>query len=120
MLVVVLSGQLGGGGGSMSGGGGGGGRRGLDVVRADGRSVFGQRCSLGDEFADQGLGHGTSPIAGTLEDRLVELGERVAELCPKFVIGNGIECLENGCLVLKCAGTRRVLMKDGDGVNDEG
>ncbi len=66
--------------------------------------------------------HGTSPSAGSQEDLLIEIGERlgVAELCPKFVRGHGIECLENGCLVLKCAGMWGVLMKDGDGVYDEG
>ncbi len=54
---------------------------------------------LGDELADQGLGHRTSPSAGSLEDLLVEIGERVAELCPKSLRGRGIECLENGWLV---------------------
>ena len=116
---VVISGRL----GSRDGGGGGGGdggRGGLDVVGAVGGSGVGQECSLGDELADHGLGHGTSPSAGSQEDLLVEMSERVAELCPKFVRGQGIEYFENGCLVLKCAGMRGVLMKDGDRVDDEG
>ncbi len=46
-------------------------------------------------------------------DLLVEIGERAAELCPKFVRGHGIEFLENRCLVLKCAEMRGVLMKNG-------
>jgi hypothetical protein len=33
------------------------------------------------------------------------------ELCPKFVREHGIELLENGCLVLKCASMRGVFMK---------
>jgi hypothetical protein len=43
--------------------------------------------------------------AGFLEDLLVESGETVAGLCPKLVRGHGIEFLECGCLVRKCAGT---------------
>ncbi len=50
-----------GGAGFFSACGEGGGGGGLDVVGAIGGSVFGQRRSLGDELADQGLGHGTSP-----------------------------------------------------------
>ncbi len=73
------------------------------------------RCKL----ADQGLGHWTSSSAGFLEDVLVESSERVAELCTKFVSGHGIECLEKRCLVLKRTGMRGVMMKDGDGVDDE-
>ncbi len=46
-------------------------------------------------------------------DLLVEIGEGVAELCPKFVREHGIEFLENRCLVLKCAAMRGVLMKNG-------
>ncbi len=68
----------------------------------------------------QGHGNGTSPGAGFLEDVLVEISERTAELCPKIIRGHGIEFLENRCLVLKCAGMRGVLMKDSDTVDDEG
>ena len=71
------------------------------------------------KLADQGLGHGFSSSTGFLEDDLVESSQRVAELCTKFVSGHGIECLENGCLVLKRSGMRGVLMKDGDGVEDK-
>jgi hypothetical protein len=60
------------------------------------------------------------PVPNGTRRLLVEIGERVAELCPKFIRGHGIVCLENGCLELKCAGMRGVLMKDGDGVDDEG
>jgi hypothetical protein len=45
-------------------------------------------------------------------DLLVEICERVAELCSKFVRAHGIEFLENRCLVLKCAAMRGVLMKN--------
>ena len=56
------------------------------------RTVMGPRVgsSLGDELAGQVLGRWTSPSAGSLEDVVVECGERVAELCPKFVRGHGI------------------------------
>ncbi len=50
----------------------------------------GHRSSLGDEFAGQFLGSWTSPSAGFLEDIVVECGERVTELCPKFVRGHDI------------------------------
>ncbi len=43
--------------------------------------------------AIQGLGHGTSPSAGSLDDLHVEIGERVAELCLKSISRHGIECL---------------------------
>ena len=46
-------------------------------------------------------------------DLLVEIGERIVELCPKFVREHGIEFLENRCLVLRCAAVRGVLMKNG-------
>ncbi len=46
-------------------------------------------------------------------DLLVETGERVVELCSKFVREHGIEFLENRCLVLKCAAMRVVLNKNG-------
>jgi hypothetical protein len=61
---------------------------------------------------------GTSPSAGILEDVLVEISERTAELCPKIIRGHGIEFLETRCFVLKCAGVRGVLMKDRDTVDD--
>ncbi len=63
-----------------------------------------------------------SPSAGFLEDVLVEIGERTADLCPKIIRGHGIEFLENRCLMLnlKCMGMRGVLMKDRDAVDDEG
>ncbi len=62
---------------------------------------------------------GTSPSAGILEDVLVEISEKTAELCPKIIRGpHGIEFLENRCFVLKCAGMRGVLMKDRDTVDD--
>jgi hypothetical protein len=85
---VVLSGRLGGGGGGgggESGSGGGGGGGGLEVVGAVGWSVFGQGCSLGDELADQG----TSSSAGSQEDLLVEIGERVVELSALSEIRQG-------------------------------
>ncbi len=66
-----------------------------------------------------GHGNGTSPSACFLEDVLVEIGERTAELCPKIIRGHGIKFLENRCLVLKCAGMRGVLMKDSGTVDDE-
>ncbi len=44
-------------------------------------------------------------------DLLKEIGERVAELCPKFVREHGIEFLEKRRLVFKCAAMRGVLMK---------
>jgi len=50
----------------------------------------GHGSSLGDELAGQVLGRWTSPSAGFLEDIVVECGERVTELCPKFVRGHGI------------------------------
>jgi hypothetical protein len=50
----------------------------------------GHGSSLGDELAGQVLGRWTSPSAGFLADVVVECGERVAELCPKFVMGHGI------------------------------
>ncbi len=53
-----------------------------------------QSWTLGDKLAGQGLGRRTSPRAGYLEDVLVESGERVEELCPKFVRGYGIKFLE--------------------------
>ncbi len=95
---------------------------GCDVVGAGlaGGRVFGHGCSLRDKLADQGLGHGTSPSACFLEDVLVESSERVVKLCTKFVSGHVIAFLENRCLVLKRAGMRGVLMKDGDRVDDEG
>jgi hypothetical protein len=73
------------------------------------------RCSLGDKLAGQwqGLGSWTSPRAGFLEDVLVESVEGVAELCPNFANGHGIEFLKNRCLELKCAGIRIVLMENG-------
>ncbi len=43
--------------------------------------------SLGDELAGQVLGLWTSPSTGFLEDIVVECGERVTELCRKFVRG---------------------------------
>jgi hypothetical protein len=46
--------------------------------------------SLDDKLAGQLLGRWTSPSAGFLEDVVVECGERVAELCPKFARGHGI------------------------------
>jgi hypothetical protein len=61
-----------------------------------------------------------SPSTGFLEDVLVDIGKRTAELCPKIIRGHGIEFLENRCLVLKCTGMRGVLMKDRDTVDDEG
>ena len=45
-------------------------------------------------------------------DLLVEIDERVAELCSKFVREHCIEFLENRRLVLKCAAMRD-LMKNG-------
>jgi hypothetical protein len=42
------------------------------------------------DVAGQVLGRWTSPSAGFLEDIVVECGERVTELCPKFVRGHGI------------------------------
>jgi hypothetical protein len=50
----------------------------------------GHGSSLGDELARQVLGRWTSPSAGFIEDVVVECGERVTELCPKFVRGHGI------------------------------
>jgi len=41
-------------------------------------------------------------------DLLVEIDERVAELCSKFVREHCIEFLENRLLVLKCAAMRGV------------
>ncbi len=67
-----------------------------------------------------GHGNGTTPSPCFLEDVLVEISERTAELCPKIIRGHRIEFLENRCLVLKCAGMRGVLMKDYDAVDDEG
>ncbi len=61
-----------------------------------------------------------SPSAGFLEDVLVEISERTAELCPKIIRGHGIKLFENRCLVLKCAGMRGNLTKDSDAVDDEG
>ncbi len=61
-----------------------------------------------------------SPSSGFLEDVLVEIGERTAELCQKIIRGHGIKLFENRSLVLKCAGMRGVLMKDRDTVDDEG
>ncbi len=49
-------------------------------------------------------------------DLLVEIGERVAELCSKFVRGHGIQFLENRInrfLVLRCVAMRGFLMKNG-------
>ena len=83
-------------------------------------SGAGKDAAFGDKPAGQGHGNGTSPSAGILEDVLVEIGERTAELCPKIIRGHGIEFLENRCLVLKCAGMRGDLMKDRDTVDDEG
>ena len=39
-------------------------------------------------------------------DLLVEIDERVAELCSKLVREHCIEFLENRCFVLKCAAMR--------------
>ncbi len=44
--------------------------------------------------------------AGSLEDLIVEISERVTELFPKFVREHDIKFLEIRCLVLKCAGMR--------------
>ena len=59
-------------------------------VRAWDHGWVGNGCSLGDELAGQGLGSGTSPSAGFLEDVVVEWSEKVVELGPKFVRGHGI------------------------------
>jgi len=59
-------------------------------VRAWDHLWVGHGSSLGDELAGQVLGRWTSPSAGFLEDIVVECGERVTELCPKFVRGHGI------------------------------
>lgn len=59
-------------------------------VRAWDHGWVGHGSSLGDELAGQVLGRWTSPSAGFLEDIVVECGERVTELCPKFVRGHGI------------------------------
>ena len=79
-------------------------RKGLDGVGVGigvaGGSGFGHGCSLGDEIADQGLGHGTTSSAGFLEDVLVKSGETIVEFCLKCVRRHGIEFLENGCRVL--------------------
>ncbi len=62
-------------------------------------SGAGKEAAFGDkpQAAGQGHGNGTSPCAGPgfLEDVLVEIGERTAELCPKIIRGHGIEFLEN-------------------------
>ncbi len=44
-------------------------------------------------------------------DLLVEIDERVAELCSKLVRAHCIEFLENRHLVLKCAAMRRLVEK---------
>ena len=79
-------------------------RKGLDSVGVGigvaGGSGFGHGCSLGDELADQGRGHGTTSSAGFLEDVLVESSETIVEFCPKCVRRHGIEFLANGCLLL--------------------
>ncbi len=51
----------------------------------------GHGSSLSDELAGQVLGRWMSPSAGFLVDVVVECSERVAELCPKFVRGHGIQ-----------------------------
>jgi len=65
-------------------------RWGRQMVRAWDHGWVGHGSSLGDELAGQVLGRWTSPSAGFLEDIVVECGERVTELCPKFVSGHGI------------------------------
>ena len=55
-----------------------------------GRRVDWAQSSLGDELAGQVLGRWTSPSARFLEDIVVECGERVTELYPKFVRGHGL------------------------------
>ncbi len=64
-------------------------------VWAWGHRWVGHGSSLGasDELACQVpvLGRWTSPSAGFLEDVVVECGERVTELCSKFVRGHGIK-----------------------------
>jgi hypothetical protein len=89
-------------------------RQRLQGGRAD--SGAGKDAALVTNLRDKG----TSPSAGFLEDVLVEISERTAELCPKIIRGHGIKFLENRCLVLKCAGTRGVSMKDSDTFDDEG
>ncbi len=59
-------------------------------VRAWDHGWVGYGSSLGDGLAGQVLGRWTSPSSGFLEDIVVECGERVTELCPKFVRGHGI------------------------------
>jgi hypothetical protein len=88
-----------------------GGGRVLDVVGDDcvaGGSGVGHGCSLGDELADQGHIRAWPRGAGSLVDFLIEIDERVAELCSKFVREHCIEFLENRHLVLKCAAMRGV------------
>ncbi len=63
---------------------------GLHWVLAWDHGWVGHGSSLGDELAGQVLGRWTSPSAGFLEDVVVKCGERVTELCPKFVRGHGI------------------------------
>ena len=63
--------------------------RGYWVLLAWDHGWVGHGSSLG-ELAGQVLGRWTSPSAGFLKDIVVECGERVAELCPKFVRGHGI------------------------------
>ena len=93
---------------------------GVGVGTGDGFNGFGRGCSLVLELADEGLGHGTSPSAGSQEDVPVESGENVAELCPKIVSGHFDQFPENRCLVLKRTGMREVLMKLRDAVDDQG
>jgi hypothetical protein len=86
-----------------------------------GGSGAGKDAAWVTNLRDKGMAMGRPPAAqrGFLEDFLIEIGERTAELCPKIIRGHGIKFLEN-CLVLKCVGMRGVLMKDCDTVNDEG
>jgi hypothetical protein len=79
-------------------------------------SGAGKDAALVTNLLDKGMATGHSPSAGFLEDVLVEIGERIAELCPKIISGHGIKFIENRCLVLKCTGMRGVLMKDRDTV----
>ncbi len=77
-------------------------------------SGAGKDAALVTNLRDKGMATGHSPSVGFLEDVLVEIGERTAELCQKIISGHGIGFLENRCLLLKCAGMRGVLMKDRD------
>ncbi len=87
------------------GGGGGAGRR-VDITS-------------GVEGALDDLGLGTSDRTKNLEDTVVVRDESVAQFRPKILSGHGLQHIENGRLVLKCACMGRFGIMNSGRVDDE-